>query len=79
MDANRTSPCVLRDELARLCLPAATRDPNRKLAWANSICILFLIIGIVGARPTRISLQSPPPLEEVVPTIIEPMPPPNPA
>jgi len=79
MDANRTSLYVLKDELARLCLPASSRDPNRKLAWANSICILFLIIGIVGARPARISILSPPPLEEVIPTIIEPMPPPNPA
>ena len=51
MDANRTSPGYeLKDELARLCLPAANRDPNRKLAWVNSICILFLLIGIFGAR-----------------------------
>jgi len=80
MDANRTFPRrELKDELARLCLPAASRDPNRKLAWANSICILFLIIGIIGAKPGRVSIQSPPPLEEVIPTIIEPLPPLNPA
>jgi len=42
----------------------------------NSICILFLLIGLVGAKPGSISRQSPPPLVEIVPTIIEPTPPP---
>ena len=53
MDANQTSPAYeLKDELARLCLPAANRDANQKLAWVNSVCILFLIVGIFGARGT---------------------------
>jgi hypothetical protein len=33
-----------------VCLPSASRDANLKLAWVNSICILFLLIGIAGAR-----------------------------
>jgi TonB family protein len=78
MDANRTLPVYeLKDELARYCLPPANRDPNRKLAWVNSICILFLIIGVAGAKPGAISLKPPPPLPaEMVPVFIEPPPPP---
>jgi protein TonB len=66
----------LKSELARHCLPAANRDSNRKLAWVNSICLLFLLIGVVGARPAANSLKTPPPLEEVIPAIIESAPPP---
>lgn len=79
MDANRTWPAYeLKDELARYCLPATHQDSNRKLAWVNSICILFLLIGIFGARPASISIKPIPPVEEVIPTIIEPLPPPPP-
>ncbi len=74
MDANQTSPAYeLKDELARLCLPQTNRDANLKLAWANSICILFLIIGIFGARRGLIAIKPAPPLEEIVPVILEPM------
>src|SRR5580704_10142367 len=66
----------LKSELARLCLPAANLDSNRKLAWINSICILFLIIGIVGTRSAAIQIRRPPPLEQIIPTIVEPLPPP---
>ncbi len=77
MDANRTSPGYeLTDELARYCLPPAHRDANRKLAWVNSVCILFLLIGIFGARQPEISLKRPAPLAaEIIPTIVEPPPP----
>ena len=71
MDANRTIPAFeLKSELARFCLPAANRDPNRKLAWVNSICILFLLIGMVGAKSGSISMKKPPPLEEPIPVLI---------
>jgi protein TonB len=78
MDANRSLPVYeLKDELARYCLPPANRDPNRKLAWVNSIFILFLIIGLAGANPGSISLKPPPPLPaEMVPVFVEPSPPP---
>jgi TonB family protein len=73
VDTNQISASYeLKSELARLCLPAANRDPNRKLAWVNSICILFLIIGIFGAKNGSISLRAVPAIEEVVPTIIQP-------
>jgi TonB family protein len=74
MDANRTSPRYeLKDELARFCLPAANRDPNLKLAWVNSVCILFLLIGIFGARRGLISIKPAPPLEEIIPVVVEPI------
>lgn len=69
MDANRTT---LKSELARLSLPSASRDGNLKLAWVNSVCILFLLIGIVGARRGIISIRSLPPIRTVVPVVVMP-------
>lgn len=72
-DANRTSSGYeLNDELARLCLPTASREPERKLAWVNSICILFLLIGMIGARRGIISIKPVPPIHEIVPVVLEP-------
>lgn len=67
----------LKDDLARLCLPEANRDPNRKLAWTNSICLLFLLIGVLGAKRGAVDLTAPPPLEQVIPTVVEPLTPPQ--
>ena len=66
----------LTSELARIGLHAVEADPDRKLAWVNSICILFLIIGIVGSRPASIRIKPLPPIEEVNAAIVEPLPPP---
>lgn len=69
--------CPLKSELAQFCLPAAKRDPHRKLAWVNSICILFLLIGIFGATTPIFKIKNPPPLEQAIPVIVEPtLPPP---
>ncbi len=62
----------LKDELARFCLPAANQDSNLKLAWANSICILFLFIGILGARRGVIAIKPVPPIREEVPVVVQP-------
>jgi periplasmic protein TonB len=71
--ANRTSSGYeLKDELARLCLSTARREPERKLAWVNSVCILFLLIGILGARQGVIAIKPVPPIREVVPVIVQP-------
>ena len=73
MDANRTSPGYeLKSELARYCLPAAEGEGNFKLAWVNSVCILFLLIGIVGARRGYIFIKPVPPIREVVPIVVMP-------
>ena len=71
MDANQTT-YELKDDLARLCLTSAQRDPNQKLAWVNSICILFLIIGIAGARRGVISIHPVPPIRQIVPVVVVP-------
>jgi len=63
----------LKDELARFCLPAANRDPNRRLAWVNSVCILFLLVGIFGARQGLIAIKPVPPLQEIIPIVVEPI------
>jgi protein TonB len=71
MDANQTS-YGLKSELARYCLSSERQDTNLKLAWVNSICILFLIIGIVGARRGIISIRNVPPIRQVVPVVVMP-------
>ncbi len=73
MDANRILPGYeLKDELARFCLPPANRDRNQRLAWVNSVCILFLLIGIFGARRGVIAINPVPPLREEVPVVVLP-------
>jgi TonB family protein len=73
MPANQPAPHYeLKDELARLCLPSAQRDANLKLAWVNSVCILFLLIGIAGARRGMISIKPVPPIRVEVPVVTLP-------
>jgi TonB family protein len=76
-DANRIpSGYELKDELARMCLSSARREPERKLAWVNSVCILFLLIGILGARQGIIAIKPVPPIREEIPVVIQPAVPP---
>jgi TonB family protein len=62
----------LKDELARLCLPSSSRDISLKLAWVNSICILFLVIGLAGARRGVIFIKPVPPIRVEVPVVVQP-------
>ena len=72
-DANRILPGYeLKDDLARFCLPSANRDANLKLAWVNSVCILFLLIGILGARRGIIAIKPVPPIRVKVPIVTQP-------
>src|SRR6266404_2506581 len=62
----------LTSDLAKLCLPQAFQDPNKKLAWTNSICLLFLLIGLIGLKPPKI-LEKPLSQEvEIVPVVFTP-------
>jgi TonB family protein len=71
--ANQTRPAYeLKDALARSSLPAAQHDTNFKLAWTNSVCILFLIIGIAGTRRGVIAIKPAPPVQEIVPVVVAP-------
>ena len=73
MNVDRASPGYeLKDELARLCLSTARRNPERKLAWVNSVCILFLLIGILGARQGAIAIKPVPPIRVEVPIVVQP-------
>jgi protein TonB len=77
LSANRTSTGYhLTSELARLGLHATDRDPNRKVAWVNSICALFLAIGVVGSKPASVKVRPLPSIEQVSAVIVEPLPPP---
>jgi periplasmic protein TonB len=58
---------TLSDDLAKLCLPREFKDSYRKLAYANSICALFLAVGLVGLKAPQVITK---PLSE----IIEPVP-----
>lgn len=49
-------------DLSKLCLPQEYKDSNRRLAWANSICCLFLLIGFVGLKAPRVHIK---PLSEI--------------
>lgn len=57
----------LSDDLARLCLPQEFKDSYRILAWVNSICFLFLVVGLIGLNPPKVIHK---PLSEV----LEPVP-----
>jgi protein TonB len=53
----------LSDDLARLCLPQEWKDSYRTLAWVDSICLLFLLVGLIGLKPPKVIHK---PLSEVV-------------
>jgi len=73
-ETNPTTPAYeLKDELARLSLPAASHDPQLKLAWVNSVCLLFLVIGLTGAKRGLILIKPVPPIEEIIPVVVEPL------
>jgi TonB family protein len=62
----------LKSELARVCLPAPEQDANRRLAWVNSVCLFFLVIGVVGARSRLPVPVRPAPIEQPIPIVVEP-------
>jgi protein TonB len=64
----------LKSELARVCLPEPDRDASRRLAWVNSLCLLFLLIGVLGDQSKLPAPKKAAPLERPVPVIVEPLP-----
>lgn len=63
---SRSENYQLSDDLARLCLPQEFKDSYRTLAWVNSICLLFLVVGLIGLKHPRVIQK---PLSEVVDTV----------
>ena len=73
---------AVASDLSKLCLPQEYKDSSRRLAWVNSICCLFLLIGFVGLNPPRVHLKPLSEVTEIVPVVIIPpddVPPPKPA
>ena len=74
MESSPTTPAYrLKSELARACLPSANGDRSQKLAWTNSVCLLFLVIGLAGARRGLIAIRPAPPMQEVIPVVVQPV------
>lgn len=62
-----THPYELSSDLAQACLPARIRDSGHwRLAWVNSICLLFLVVGLAGLKPPGLVQRSFSPVEESV-------------
>jgi protein TonB len=69
---------ALHSDLAQFCLPAANRDAYRKLAYVNSLCLLFLVIGLAGINPPVLEQKVPEPVQQFVPVeIVQPPEPPK--
>ena len=64
------SPYSLSSDLSRLCLPTEFKEPHRKLAWANSICFLFLLVGLVGLKPPKVVQKPLSNAEDIVPVVL---------
>jgi protein TonB len=62
----------LSDDLARLCLPQEYKDSYRTLAWVNSICFLFLVVGLVGLKPPGVIHKPLTELTEMMPVMLPP-------
>ncbi|HEY3915308.1 MAG TPA: TonB family protein [Verrucomicrobiae bacterium] len=75
----QSAPYQLKSGLARACLRSPDADANRRMGWVNSICFFFLVIGIVGARSELAVPKRPPPIEQPIPVIVEPVAPPPPS
>ena len=58
----------LKSDIAQFCFPAASRDSYAKYAYANSIFLAFLIIGIVGIAKTPVIT------EKAMPEVLDFMP-----
>lgn len=68
----------LRSDLALYCLPSANRDDTRYLAWANSICLLFVTIAAMNLRQPVFVIREAAPPPEPLPVVILPPPPEQP-
>jgi len=45
------SAAAWEDDLPRFCLELEPAESNRALAWVISICLAYLIVGLIGIRP----------------------------
>ncbi len=62
--AGGTPRYELRSDLAQYCFPSSERDDTRKLAWVNSVCLLFLAVAILDVRQPVFVIREAPPLPD---------------
>ena len=71
----------VNSELNRQCLPSAERDPNRKVAWMNAICLAVLGVGVLMTKePAQLAFIPEiyeTPQEIILPAVTEPETPPE--
>jgi len=61
-------------DLPRFCLELDPAETKRMLAWVNSICFVYLMIGVLGLKPSApVIHRMTPAALEAVPTVIEPL------
>ncbi len=70
----------LHSDIAQFCLPAASRDSYAKYAYANSLFVAVLVVGIVGIVKTPIITEKrlPDPAELIPVELTQPAEPPPP-
>ena len=78
-------PGDLQSDLARLSLPDNSSESYQKFAWTDSVCGLFLLVGLIGFyQPRPDAPPTPPPVPDTVevktltPDLIQEPPPPPP-
>lgn len=71
--AGTSASYQLHSELAQYCFPSAMREDGQSLAWINSICLLFLILGLAGLKNPVDTPLPPPPIDDSVPHLFEPV------
>lgn len=65
----------LKSDLAQFCLPVSTRDRYAKYAYANSLYLAVLIIGVLGIANTPVITEKPlPEIVEFMPVELPPPP-----
>jgi protein TonB len=64
----------LNRDLSQFYLEPDSTESNQVLAWVNSICIIYLVIGILSLKPAAPAIhRAASAALEVAPTIIEPL------
>ena len=78
--ANYSDP-PLRSELVQMCVLSSRPDWNQRLAWVNSLCLAYVVIGVAGLRPPDPVVREVAPMEQPTVMVIEPsnLPPPLPS
>lgn len=69
-EPEQSRPAPSQSSLTELCVPRDEERTTRHLAWAVSVCALFLAIGVVGFRAPRTIRSNAGRPTEVVPVLL---------